>query len=40
MAGDEGAAADSLGYKPDYKYSADIADADNAWFVKIDSGAL
>ena len=30
---------DALGYKPDYKYGADIADADNAWFVKTGSGA-
>lgn len=38
-AGGEPLDGDALGYKPDYKYSADIADADNAWFVKIDSGA-
>ena len=37
--GGEALDGDALGYKPDYKYSADIADADNAWFVKIDSGA-
>ena len=30
---------DALGYKPDYKYGADIADADNAWSVKTGSGA-
>ena len=38
-AGGDAIDGDALGYKPDYKYSADIADADNAWFVKIDSGA-
>ena len=38
-AGGDALDGDALGYKPDYKYSADIADADNAWFVKIDSGA-
>ena len=38
-AGGDAIDGDALGYKPDYKYSADFADADNAWFVKIDSGA-
>ena len=38
-AGGDALDGDALGYIPDYKYSADIADADNAWFVKIDSGA-
>lgn len=38
-AGGESTDGDALGYKPDYEYHADIADADNAWFIKKDSGA-
>ncbi len=38
-AGGDALDGDALGYKPDYKYSADIADADNAWSVKTGSGA-
>jgi len=30
---------DALGYKPDYDYNVDFADADNAWIVRTDSGA-
>lgn len=39
-AGGKSVDGDALGYKPDYEYSADIADADNAWYVKNHSGAL
>ena len=38
-AGGDALDGDALGYKPDYKYGADIADADNAWSVKTGSGA-
>lgn len=38
-AGGKSVDGDALGYKPDYEYSADIADADNAWYVKSHSGA-
>ena len=38
-AGGESVDGDALGYKPDYEYRADIADADNAWLIKKDSGA-
>ena len=38
-AGGESIDGDALGYKPDYEYHADIADVDNAWFIKKDSGA-
>ena len=38
-AGGESVDGDALGYKPEYEYHADIADADNAWFIKKDSGA-
>lgn len=39
-AGGKSVDGDALGYKPDYEYDADIADADNAWYVKNHSGAL
>ena len=38
-AGGKSVDGDALGYKPDYEYRADIADADNAWLIKKDSGA-
>lgn len=38
-AGGKSVDGDALGYKPDYEYSADIADADNAWIIRTDSGA-
>ena len=38
-AGGESVDGDALGYKPAYEYRADIADADNAWLIKKDSGA-
>ena len=39
-AGGKSVDGDALGYKPDYDYSVDFADADNAWIVRTDSGAL
>lgn len=39
-AGGKSVDGDALGYKPDYEYSVDFADADNAWYVKNHSGAL
>ena len=37
-AGGEAIDGDARGYKPDYKYSADLADADLAWRVREGSG--
>ena len=38
-AGGKSVDGDALGYKPDYEYSVDFADADNAWIIRTDSGA-